>query len=166
MSAPAEPLAGEPMSIEVEGEKATLIFRRLMRHPPEVVWKAITDPEELRQWFMATTATIEGRVGGRVDLVQGPYRAHMKGHVRAWEPPRLLEFDAHVAPQERLPEAIDGVIRWELFPRAGGTLLVLTFRGLSKPVATLFAGGLKGFLARLEMQLDGRPLPGWGPADE
>ncbi len=165
MSAPAEPPAGEPMSIEVEGEKATLIFRRLLRHPPEVVWKAITDPEEMRQWFHAT-ATIEGRVGGRVDLVQGPYLAHVTGHVRVWEPPRLLEFDVHVAPQERLPEAIDGVIRWELFPRAGGTLLVLTFRGLSKPVATLFAGGLKGFLARLEAQLDGHPLPGWEPPDE
>ncbi len=76
-----------------------------------------------------------------------------------------LKFDAHVAPQERLPEAIDGVIRWKLFPRAGGTLLVLTFRGLSKPVATLFAGRLKGFLARLEAQLDGHPLPGWEPKD-
>ncbi len=43
---------------------------------------------------------------------------------------------------------------------------MLTFRGLSKPVATLFAGGLKGFLARLEAQLDGHPLPGWEPADE
>ncbi len=164
MSAPAESLQGEPMSIEVEGEKATLIFRRLLRHPPEVVWKAITEPEALRQWFQAK-ATIEGRVGGRVDLIQGPYRAHMTGHVRVWEPPRLLEFDAHVAPQERLPEAIDGVVRWELFPRAGGTLLVLTFRGISKPVATLFAGGLKGFLARLEAQLDGYPLPGWEPLD-
>ncbi len=71
-----------------------------------------------------------------------------------------------MAPQERLPEAIDGVIRWELFPRAGGTLLVLTFRGLSKPVATLFAGGLKRFLARLEAQLDGHPLPGWEPTDD
>ncbi len=98
--------------------------------------------------------------------VQGPYRARLTGPVRAWEPPRLLEFDAYVAPQERLPEAIDGVIRWELFPKPGGTLLVLTFRGLSKPVATLFAGGLKGFLARLEAQLDGRKLPGWEPADD
>ncbi len=153
------------MSIEVEGEKATLIFRRLLRHPPEVVWKAITDPEELRVWFRATAA-IEGRVGGRVDMIMGPFHTQMTGHVRAWEPPRLLEFDAHVAPQERLPEAIDGVIRWELFPRAGGTLLVLTFRGLSKPVATLFAGGLKGFFARLEGQLDGRTLPGWAPPDD
>ncbi len=71
-----------------------------------------------------------------------------------------------MAPQERLPEAIDGVIRWELFPRSGGTLIVLTFRGLSKPVATLFAACLKGFLARLEAQLDGRTLPGWAPPSE
>ncbi len=48
----------------------------------------------------------------------------------------------------------------------GGTLLVLRFRGLPKPVATLFAGGLKGVLARLEAQLGGRPLPGWEPPDD
>ncbi len=68
-----------------------------------------------------------------MNLVPGPYRAHLTGHVRAWEPPRLLEYDAHVAPQERLPEAIDGVIRWELLPRAGGTLLVLTSGACRSP---------------------------------
>ena len=164
MSAPAPSPPADPVSIEVEGEKATLIFRRRLRHPPEVVWQALTDPKALRQWFL-TDATIEGRVGGRVDLIQGPYRAHATGHVLAWDPPRLLEYDTHVAPQERLPEGIDGVIRWELLPQAGGTLLVLTFRGLSKPLATTFAGGLKGFLARLEAQLDGRTLPEWQPRD-
>ncbi len=162
MSAPAEPAEGEPVSIEIEGEKATLIFRRLLRHPPEVVWKAITDPEELRQWFMAT-ATIEGRVGGKVDMIQGPYRAHGTGRVRVWNPPRLLEYDFQGAPGGNLPAGLDGVLRWELIPQVGGTLLVLTFRGLSKPIATTLAGGVKGFLVRLEAQLDQRPLPEWRP---
>ena len=162
MSAPSPRSNVEPVSIEIEGEKATLIFRRLLRHPPEAVWRAITNPEELRQWFLAT-ATLEGRVGGRVDLVQGPYRAHGTGRVRVWDPPRLLEYDFHGVPGGNLPPGLDGVIRWELVPEAGGTLLVLTFRGLSKPIATTLAGGVKGYLARLEAQLDGRPLPEWRP---
>ncbi len=114
---------------------------------------------------LVAEATIEGRVGGRVDPVRGPYRAHMTGHVREWQPPRLLEYDAHVEAAAGLPGTVDGVIRWELFPRAGGTLLVLTFRGLSKPVAAVFAGGLKRFFARLEALLDGRPLPDPQPGD-
>ena len=143
MSAPAPSPPVDPVSIEVEGEKATLIFRRLLRDPPEVGWKAITDPEALRQWFLAE-ARIEGRVGGKVDLIQGPYRAHGTGRVRAWEPPRLLEYDFHGVAGGNLPPGLDGVIRWELFPQEGGTLLVLTFRGLSKPIATTLAGGVKG----------------------
>ena len=162
MSAPASSPAADSVSIEVEGEKATLIFRRLLRHPPEVVWKAITDPEDLRQWFLAT-ATIEGRVGGKVELTQGPYRAHGTGHVRAWEPPRLLEYDFHGAPGGNLPGVLNGILRWELIPQPGGTLLVLTFRGISKPLATTLASGVKGFLSRLDAQLDRRALPEWRP---
>ena len=162
MSMRARSPVADSVSIEVEGTKATLIFRRFLRHPPEAVWEAITDAEALRQWFLSE-GTIEGRVGGRVDLIQGPYRAHARGHVRAGDPPRLLEYDSHGAPQEGLAEGLDGVIRWELTPQPGGTLLVLTFRGLSKPLATVFAGGVKGYLARLEAQLDGRPLPEWRP---
>ena len=39
-------------SVRVEGEYATLEFERRLSHPPEIVWAAITEPEELAEWYL------------------------------------------------------------------------------------------------------------------
>ena len=160
MSAPPDASASAPVSVEAQGERVTLILRRLLRHPPDAVWKAITDPEAIRQWFL-TSSVIEGRVGGKVDMVTGPYRMHGTGEVLAWDPPRLLEYEYHVAPGAAFPEGAQTVLRWELVPQEEGTLLVLTLRGLPRRTAVPFTSGVKGFFDRLEALLDGRPLPDW-----
>ena len=36
--------------VKKEGDKWTLVLVRDLRHPPEKVWKALTDPEQLREW--------------------------------------------------------------------------------------------------------------------
>ena len=36
--------------IRKEGEKWTLILVRELRHSPEKVWQALTDPAHLREW--------------------------------------------------------------------------------------------------------------------
>jgi uncharacterized protein YndB with AHSA1/START domain len=36
--------------VEKDGEKWTLVLVRELRHSPEKVWKAITDPAHLREW--------------------------------------------------------------------------------------------------------------------
>jgi len=36
--------------VEKEGDKWTLVLVRELRHSPEKVWKAITDPAHLREW--------------------------------------------------------------------------------------------------------------------
>ena len=33
-----------------DGEKWTLVLVRELRHAPAQVWKALTDPEQLREW--------------------------------------------------------------------------------------------------------------------
>jgi len=35
---------------KLEGEKWTLILVRELRHSPEKVWEALTDPAQLREW--------------------------------------------------------------------------------------------------------------------
>jgi uncharacterized protein YndB with AHSA1/START domain len=42
--------------IRKDGEKWTLILVRELRHSPEKVWQALTDPAHLREW-----APFEGR---------------------------------------------------------------------------------------------------------
>ena len=150
-----------PCSMEVDGEYATLVLHRFLRHPPEVVWRAITEPGQLREWFL-TTAVVEGRPGGKVDLVTAPSRVHATGRILTWDPPRVYEHEWNVVREGGpLRSGEQSVVRWELSPREGGTLLVLTHRGLTRATAEVFQHGLPGFLDRLGAQLDGRPLPDW-----
>jgi len=52
--------------VRKEGEKWTLILVRQLRHPPEKVWQALTDPVHLREWApfetdgsLATVGTVQ-----------------------------------------------------------------------------------------------------------
>ena len=38
------------VQVRKEGEKWTLILVRELRHSPEKVWQALTDPVQLREW--------------------------------------------------------------------------------------------------------------------
>jgi uncharacterized protein YndB with AHSA1/START domain len=145
-----------------EGEAGPIVFRRRLRHPPERVWRALTEPDELRTWFL-TEATIDGRPGGTVDLVTGPDRVHATGRILEWEPPRVYEHEWRVPPGPYVPNGESAVVRWELTPVEEGTLLVLTWRGLSRATAQTFSRGLRGFVDRLEGCLDGTSLPQWPP---
>jgi uncharacterized protein YndB with AHSA1/START domain len=149
-----------PGQVLVEGETATLSFRRRLAHPPEAVWEALTDPAQLRQWFM-TVAKIDGRPGGSVNMVSGPARFEWTGAILAWEPPRLYEYEWNVAPRTELPQGERSIVRWELQPQEGGTLLTLTHSRLTRGTALGFAPGTHAFLDRLEAQLAGQTLPDW-----
>lgn len=144
-----------------DGDRFSLVVRRLHHHPPATVWRAITDPEQVRQWFL-TTATIDGRVGGDVDLLFEPVGLRSRGRVVAWEPPRLFEYEVEVpaGPKDGLP-AERNLVRWEVSPAEGGSLLVLTQRRLSRQWADVGKVGLPYFVLRLEALLDGRPAPAW-----
>jgi uncharacterized protein YndB with AHSA1/START domain len=143
-----------------EGDKATLIFERRFRHPPEVVWKALTDPAELSGWYM-TKAAIDGREGGTVDLTAGPSRLHVTGRILKWDPPRVFEHEWRVAPRPELPAGEDAVIRWELHRDGDGTKLSLEHRNLNRQTALGFAPGTHAFLDRLAAQLAQQPPPNW-----
>jgi uncharacterized protein YndB with AHSA1/START domain len=57
--------------ISVEGDSATLTFKRRLKHPIEVVWSAITDPKQRADWFGPTV--IDGRPRGTIEMVaEGP----------------------------------------------------------------------------------------------
>jgi uncharacterized protein YndB with AHSA1/START domain len=137
-----------------EGEHATLIFRRVYGHAPKHVWDAIATPEGLREWLMCTHAVIEGRVGGRIELVSGPPGYRSTGKILAWDPPRLLEYEWNVAPVPEMPRGENAIF-------GDSTRLVVTYQRITRNTARGFLPGLHAFLDRLEAQLDGRALPDW-----
>jgi uncharacterized protein YndB with AHSA1/START domain len=144
-----------------DGEHATLVFRRVYAHAPERVWAAITTPEGLREWLLCTEAVIEGRVGGRIDMVSGPPGYRSTGKILAWEPPRLLEYEWNVAPVPEMPRGERAIFRYELSPEGEATHLLVTYRRITRQSARGFLPGLHAFLDRLEAQLAGRALPDW-----
>jgi uncharacterized protein YndB with AHSA1/START domain len=161
MSGAGELVGVHSIAEERDGGRATLVLRRFLRHPPSTVWRAITDPEQIRQWFLST-AKIDGRVGGTVEMTLDPVGVRSTGRIVAWEPPRLYAYELTLP---NLPElgatGERNLVRWELTPVEGGTLLVLTQRQLTTKAAEVLKVGLPFFVLRLEAHLDGRPPPDW-----
>jgi len=92
------------------GEKWTLLLVREMRHSPEMVWEALTDPAQLREWAPFEADGSLGTVGATVNLTwTGTARVSQATVTRA-DAPRILEFHD---------------IRWELEPLGTGTRITL-----------------------------------------
>lgn len=148
--------------LTIDGDRAALTFERRLPYSVEVVWAAITDPDERGQWFGATT--IDRRVGGMIEMVATgppvpPEQKKMTGQIRVWDPPRVFEHEWH---QPILTDTGSGVVRYELTPDGDGTLLTFSHRGLTVRDGQGFHPGSHAFLDRLEAYLGGHPLPDWG----
>ncbi|HUR77567.1 MAG TPA: SRPBCC family protein [Acidimicrobiales bacterium] len=133
---------------KINDVRAKLTFVRELRHAPEEVWAAITEPEGLRAWF---PSAIEGeRVAGAALKFVFPFpdAPVMEGVMRVYDPPQVLEFDWA---QDRL--------RFELEPIDGGTRLTLvnTFTDYDKSARD--AGGWHACLDNLGYALDGVEPP-------
>jgi uncharacterized protein YndB with AHSA1/START domain len=157
-------------TLAVDGEAATITFRRRLPHPIEAVWAAITSPDERKAWFGETV--IEPRVGGAIEMSPdeppaAPEAKHMTGRILAWQPPSRAPEDLPGARsavfehewRQRIVE--DGVVRYELTEDGDGTVLVFTHQGLSLRNASGFIPGTHAFLDRLAAHLAGAELPGW-----
>ena len=144
--------------LTVDGDRAVLTFERRLSFPVDVVWSAITDPQQRAQWFGETV--IDAREGGAIEMVAtGPPlpadRMRMTGRILVWDPPNVLEHEW------KQPIVEDGVVRYELTADGDGTLLRFSHRGLGVRNASGFRGGTHAFLDRLEAHLAGVELPDW-----
>lgn len=108
------PAAGA--EIRKEGDTWTLVLVRDLAHPPEKVWKAITDPAHLRAWAPFDSDRDLGAVGtAQLSTVGAPTPMVSESRVKRADAPRLLEYSWG-----------EQDLRWELEPRgAGGTRLTL-----------------------------------------
>jgi uncharacterized protein YndB with AHSA1/START domain len=96
--------------VQKNGDRWALILVRELRHPPETVWQALTDPAQLREWAPFEVDRNLGTVGTKVKLAWAGTANVSEAIVKRADFPRLLEF---------------GDIRWELEPLDTGTRLTL-----------------------------------------
>jgi uncharacterized protein YndB with AHSA1/START domain len=125
-----------------------LRFERLLRHPIEKVWRAITESTHLVAWF---PARIDGDfvTGGKLHFVfEHSEGLTMDGEVRECDPPRLLAYTWDT-----------DLLRFELSPDPAGCLLIFTHSFGDRPVfAASYASGWEACLAALEsVALDEQP---------
>ncbi|MGH9046336.1 MAG: SRPBCC domain-containing protein [Acidimicrobiales bacterium] len=159
MTASSDLPRNRSVSSEVNGVRATLTLRRSLQHPRELVWQAITDPNQIQRWFL-TAAKIDGRVGGVVELTTGTAGVHAIGRILKWDPPHVFEYEWNVMDAGGAPFAGERtVVRWELDSVDDGTSVVLTHRNLTRAAAAVIKVGLPIFMDRLAAQLSGRELP-------
>ena len=81
--------------IKKEGEKWELVLVREMRHSPEKVWQALTDPAQLREWAPFDAAGSMATAGTTVKLttVGAPAEHTFETKIARAEAPKLLEYD-------------------------------------------------------------------------
>jgi uncharacterized protein YndB with AHSA1/START domain len=67
-------------------------FTRRLPHPPEKVWRAITEPAHLEAWF-PTTIDGERKAGAPLTFDFGKKEVDaMHGEMRAFDPPHVMEL--------------------------------------------------------------------------
>lgn len=138
-----------------EGEKWTLILVRELRHAPEKVWEALTDPAHLREW---APFEVDGSLGalGSVKLTWVGTPTPQEIRVTRAEAPRVLEYND---------------TRWELEAFGSGTRLTL-WTNIDRRFVSWGAAGWHISFDVLDRLLSGTPIgrlaggnainsPGW-----
>jgi hypothetical protein len=127
--------------VRKDGDKWTLILVRELRHSPEKVWQALTDPAHLREWAPFDADGTLGAVG-TVTLTWVGTGRPLETRVTRADAPNLLEY---------------GDIRWELEAVAGGTRLKL-WHSIDRRFIAWGAAGWHISFDVLERLLAGNPI--------
>ena len=140
------PAAGA--EVRRNGEQWTLVIARDLAHPPSSVWRALTDPEQLRAWAPYDADRNLGTPGTAVLTTVGAPTPHVtETRVTRADAPTLLEFAW--GGQE---------MRWELKPLGtGGTRLTL-WHNIDRNFIAMGAAGWHVCLDVLTRLLDGAPI--------
>ena len=127
--------------VRKDGEKWTLILVRELRHPPEKVWRALTDPAHLREWAPFEAAGSLDTVG-TVKLTWVGSPTPLETRVTRAEAPKVLEYND---------------TRWELEAFASGTRLTL-WHNIDRRFISMGAAGWHIAFDVLDRLLSGTPI--------
>jgi uncharacterized protein YndB with AHSA1/START domain len=142
--------------LEIDGRPA-LRFERALPHSVGRVWRAITEPGELRLWFPAAVE-YEPRVGGPMTFTfSDPQAPPTEGEVMRLDPPRLFAFGWE-----------GEELRFELEPAGDGCRLLFTHFLSERNQAARDAAGWEVRLQELIRLLAGEEVtpPGMEPTPE
>jgi uncharacterized protein YndB with AHSA1/START domain len=125
-----------------DGQTRSVVVERESRHPPQKVWRALTQPHLLEAWLMKND--FEPTPGRRFQLT-AEWGA-IDCEVLAVEPHHKLSYTWAA-------RGVETVVTWTLSPTANGTLLRMEQTGFSADYRPALMGATAGwnrFLTALE----------------
>src|SRR5215831_12799161 len=128
--------------VRKDGEKWTLILVRELRHAPEKVWLALTNPAHLHEWAPFEVDKSLDTAGTTVKLTWMGAPAPLDTTVTRADAPNLLEYSD---------------LRWELEPLGSGTRLTL-WHSIDRRYISWGAAGWHICFDVLNLLLGGTPI--------
>ena len=128
--------------VRQDGEKWALILVRELRHSPEKVWQALTDPVQLREWAPFVVDGNMATVGATVNLTWVGNPTPIKTTVTLADAPNVLEYND---------------TRWELEAIGSGTRLTL-WTDINRRFISWGAAGWHISFDVLDRLLSGNPI--------
>jgi uncharacterized protein YndB with AHSA1/START domain len=110
----------------------SIVIERMMPHPPEKIWRALTHARLIEQWLMKND--FEPRLGAQFTFQAKPMRdwnGIVRCEVAVFEPPRRLAYSWRGGSLSNPTHgsALDSVVEWVLTSEPGGTRVRMEHSG-------------------------------------
>jgi uncharacterized protein YndB with AHSA1/START domain len=133
-------------------ETRSVVVEREIAHPPEKLWRALTQPHLIEEWLMKND--FKPTVGHRFNL-RGEWGGVMDCEVLAIEPNRTLSYTWNFRHEDASFDLMS-VVTFTLTPTGTGTHLRMEQTGFRPDQKQAYGGahaGWKQFFAKLEQVL-------------
>ena len=137
---------------DTASESLSVVVEREMPHPPEKVWRALTQPHLIEEWLMKNNFVPE--VGHGFNL-QGEWGGTLDCEVLIVEPNSTLSYTWNFAHDDAAFN-LQSIVTFTLTPTSAGTHLRVEQAGFRRDQKQAYGGarqGWPGFLEKLETVL-------------
>jgi uncharacterized protein YndB with AHSA1/START domain len=127
-------------------EAQSVLVERVLAHPPEKIWRALTQPHLMEAWLSHSDFSPVVGHGFKLHFDWGA----VDGQVLEVEPCRRLSYT-------RTSGELDSVVTWTLTPTPTGTLLRMEQVGFPSDQSRYYVGAAAGwprFISALELVLE------------
>lgn len=137
---------------ETSPELRSVVIEREIAHPPEKIWRALTQPHLIEEWLMRND--FSPVVGHRFNL-RGDWGGVLDCEVLVVDPHRTLSYRWDFTHDDPTFD-LRSVVTFTLEPTSGGTRLRMEQSGFQPNQKQAFGGaiaGWRGFFEKLEQVL-------------
>jgi len=138
--------------ISTAAETRSVVVEREFPHPPEKLWRALTQPHLIEEWLMKND--FKPNVGHRFNL-RGDWGGVLDCEVLAVEPNRTLSYTWNFSHDDTAYN-LKSVVTFTLTPTSAGTHLRMEQSGFRPDQPQAYGGAKQGwqqFFANLEQVL-------------